>query len=266
MVKKKGTVEKERVVCQNCRYQYAFLYEAKKQAESSVPSLTGALKNYVNGRECFRACPHCGNYQDWMVTARRKHLMLDLFLVCLVGACGVLMYLIYQMLTVALDPLATGSFQSLDRAQTVLLGYLGFITLLASGYLGYLRWFWNPNQDVDTQSYEATVPQKLVPKDVVSAVSQFEAATRVAAEVELPPQDRSFGKLSWSSISWTKRCFIGTGLLIGIASLMAPAMSPDLAFALANKGMTMLPFYFGVVFLIASALGGSWQFLDEKLR
>ena len=85
MTEKKGTVEKERVVCQNCRYHYSFLYDAKEPIPDVQPNLNGNLRNFITPRECYRGCPHCGFYQDWMVKARRKYQMIDFLLVCMVG-------------------------------------------------------------------------------------------------------------------------------------------------------------------------------------
>jgi len=263
MTQKKGTVEKERVVCQNCRYHYSFLYDARRPAENTQATLTGNLKNYQNPRESFRACPHCGYYQDWMIAGKRKHQLRDLILVCLVGACGVLLYLAYQMVTVAVDPLGAGGFGALGQAEQILLGYLGMVAAVLLGYWAYLRSLWNPNGQVDTQSYEAALPQEVCPEDMLSSANQFEAARRLAAEVELPHKRR---ENLWASLSLTKRIFILAGVLLGASSLLAPAVSPELALALARRGMTMFPFYLGVTFFVSSALGSSWQFIDERLK
>lgn len=263
MTQTKGTVEKERVVCQNCRYHYSFLYDAKEATPSAQATLTGTLSNYRDPRESYRACPHCGYYQDWMLSARRKHHLKDMLLFCAVGACGVLLYLVYQMVAVAFDPLGTGGFGPLGRAEQVLMGYLGLMAVAVGGYWAYLHWLWNPNRDVDTQSYEAALPREVCPEEMTASATQYEAARRLAAEVELP---RRRFENPWARLSWTKRIFIIVGVFLGAASLMAPAVSPELALALARRGMTMFPFYLGVTFFVGSAISGSWQFIDHRLK
>lgn len=263
MSEKKGMVEKERVVCQNCRYQYSYLYEAKEPVPKAQPTLVGSLENYKNRRESFRACPHCGFHQDWMIQARRRHRMIDLLLVSLVGAAGVLLYFVYQMITVAINPLGNGGFAPVWQAQWILVGYAGVVAIAAAAYKAYLHWIWNPNEDVDTESYEASMPHEVCPEDAISAASQYEAAARKVAEVELPESPQVH---PWAMLSMTKKLIILAGMIAGAGTLIAPAMSPDLACTLAQRGMTMLPFYMGVVFMLTSALCGSWQFIDQKLR
>jgi len=263
MTQKKGTVEKERVVCQNCRYHYSFLYDAKEPASDSHPTMSGNLTNYLNRRESFRACPHCGYYQDWMVQVQRRHRLVDLILLSLVGACGLLLYLVYQMIVVALSPVQTGGFEGVYQAQWILLGYVGLVAAAAGLYAVYLRWIWNPNREVDTQSYEAAVPQEIRAEDFVSAASQYEAATRTVAEVELPRRRLAN---PWETLSMPKKVLIGLGAFGGACSLVAPVLSPELALNLAQRGMTMLPFYVGVAFLLSATLCGSWQFIDQRLR
>lgn len=261
--KQRRTVEKEKVVCQNCRYQYSFLYDAKDAIANLTPTLEGNLQNYINKRESFRSCPHCGYYQDWMVSARRKHGIADMLLLCMVGACGVLMYLVYQMVMAAFNPTMTEASTAIIHARYVIFGYLGFSVVAVTLKAAWLYFGWNPNKDVDTESYEAASPQQVCPQDVVSSISQYEAATRVLAEKQLP---RRRVENPWKSMGPKKKSAVIFGLLLGLFSLSAPAMSPDLAFTLARNGMTMLPFYMGLVFILSAALGGSLQLLDHGVK
>lgn len=263
MTKRKGIVEKERVVCQNCRYQYSFLYEAREAVTTPSPSMSGNLVNYVNPRESYRPCPHCGFVQDWMAGAWRRHRLTDLALAALIGASGVLIYLAYQMIAVALNPLAEGGFEPVYQAQTILAGYLGLVALAAAAYFAYLHWIWDPNKDVDTKSYEAASPESVCPEDAITAASQYEAAARLTREVEMP-QKHFFRPLT--SLSWTQKSVMLAGIVIGVGSFIAPALSPDLALELASRGLTMAPFYLGVGFMLIAAVSGSWQYLDDLLR
>ena len=261
--KKKGTVEKERVVCQNCRYQYSYLYDAKEAVQNPSPTMEGTLKNYLNRRESFRPCPHCGYVQDWMVKNRRRHRLTDLALVLFLGVSLVLMYLAYQMIAVTLNPLGAGSFEPVHQAQMILFGYLGLVVAISASYSVYLRWFWNPNYEVDTESYEAATPHEVLPDDAIHAASQYEAATKLAREVVLPR--KSFVN-PWTAMSRTQKGVVILGILAGLCSLLVPALSPELALNLAQRGMTMLPFYLGVTFMLGAAVCGSWKYLDYKLH
>jgi len=122
MSKKRGLVEKERVICHNCRYQYSFLYEAREAMPQVQPTLEGHLGNYLNKRESYRPCPHCGFVQEWMVATQRKRRLADFVLFTLFGLAGVLLYLVYQMLAVALNPLESGGFAPVHQAEWILDG------------------------------------------------------------------------------------------------------------------------------------------------
>ena len=179
--------------------------------------------------------------------------------VAVLSPCSVLC----KMVAVAFDPLRTGGFGPLGQAEQVLVGYLGLMAAAVAGYWAYLHWLWNPNRQVDTQSYEAALPHEVCPEEMTASATQYEAARRLAAEVELP---RRRFENPWARLSWTKRIFIIIGVFLGVASLLAPAVSPELALALARRGMTMFPFYLGVTFFVGSALSGSWQFIDQRLK
>jgi hypothetical protein len=263
MTQKKGTVEKERVVCQNCRYHYSFLYEAKESLPDSRPTMTGNLQNYVHPRESFRPCSNCGFVQDWMVGARRRQKLIDLILVSLIGGCGVLLYLIYQMVVVAMNPLQAAGFAPLNQAQLVAGLYVGLVALAACGYYSFLRWGWNPNKDVDTDSYEAATPEEVCPEDLVRSVSEYEAASRLMKEEQLPSKKKSS---PWASLTLTKKIFILLGFSLGLAALSAPWMSSSLAVSLAKRGMSLLPFYLGLALFVASLVGGSWNLFDQRLK
>lgn len=218
MSKKKGIVEKERVVCQNCRYHYSYLYDAREPMSVNLNNLTGTLSNYRNQRESFRACPHCGFYQSWMVAARRKHRLLDFFLLTLFGGCGVLAYLLYQMARVVIDPIGVGGFEPVNLAQNVLAGYIGVAFAAGLLYAIYLRLAWNPNRQVDTESYEATTPREICPEDLINSISQYEAATRRTLGIE-SAEEKELAGSSWSVLSFSKKIFLLLGFLIGIVSV-----------------------------------------------
>jgi hypothetical protein len=256
-----GQVEKQRVVCQNCRFQYSYLYEAKQPQPDAQPALYGNTRNYKNPREAFRACPHCGFVQDWMVAARRRSKMLDFSLVGLAGAVVVLAYLIYQMAVVLLNPLQAGIAESIHYAQMTLGGYLGVLLLAASCYWMWLQWGWRPNREVDTESYEAAVPQSVKTQDAIVAAARYEAAARHVPEKQLPGAPKA---RPWAALSTSRKMLVASGVLFGFFTLGAPAFSPELAFSLARKGMTMLPFYTGLAIIAAAFVSGFWEFIGQK--
>ncbi|HNT36264.1 MAG TPA: hypothetical protein PKH07_14865, partial [bacterium] len=67
------------MVCENCRYQFHFLYDHKKSRKATATTEAGRIRwdlaslksRYVDLHACYQPCPHCGYVQEWMVKAKR---------------------------------------------------------------------------------------------------------------------------------------------------------------------------------------------------
>lgn len=267
-VEQNGLVERELVICDNCRYQFNFLYDRKRSRrtarnadQSAVRWDLASLKNrYMDLHGCYQPCPHCGYVQEWMVRAKRWARIQDYGLIGLYGALLLsmvsLVVMLYATMSASGAPLG-GTLSGFGKlyAMTVVC-YLLFGTF----YVPYVARFWTPNRHVDRLRYEATkvvdIDEEQRRRSLQAYRQASQLATRLGATKTVSPEPR---------LSVRGKALILASCALAVMAFLSPSLFPQMVVSLSEIGLMMLPFYIGVVFLLITTIGGSWRFIYKMI-
>ena len=262
-----GKVEREHVICSNCRYQFSYLYEAREGGVnipcSSRPTpgeLRGKAatvrRGYSTMRDAYKACPSCGYHQDWMVRLRRGVMMRRFLAGCAGTGVAVMLVLFVRLFSAvawASEAVAAGS----GNIGAWILGiYLLLAGVAAAIFIPYVLRYWDPNRQVDRSSYDAAPPHAVPQLAQLHSRLRYEAAARVSDQLLAQADTR--GKISTRT-----KVIIGASLLLAALCALMPVGLPGMFSNLYEQGLMMLPFYLAAAFLAIGALGASWQFVER---
>lgn len=261
-------VERERVICENCRYQYQFLYDAKPSRKSSKRGHSpvrdrdlASLKNqYADLNTCYQPCPHCGFAQPWMVRAKRWARVQDY------GYMGLYAGIFLSLLSLALMLYAALSspegtvlalFSGFGKAYVaVTAGYL----LFGLAYVPFVLRFWDPNRHVDKRCYEATRAVEIDQEQQKQSIAAYQRAAQLASRLGrkqmVSPEPR---------LSARGKALVFASCALAVLAFLSPSLFPQLVVRLNDSGLMMLPFYIGMVFLLITTVGGSWKILYKMM-
>lgn len=254
-------VNKERVTCENCRFHYSYLYDAKQlppdesprsfRSEASRLRYETTLRRSLYRRvsDAWHPCPNCKCVQSWMVSLRRGTRL------CTYGLVVLGLGLIAGAVTLAMSLPAGSLF-----AEPLAIGAAG-VAALSLLYLPWLFWVWDPNRHVDCNSYEAMPLEQADPSVREQVARQYEQLARERAQARIA--GRTFGLPQSAGY----RVALAVLFLVGLAAFLTPAVFPAIIFFLSDRGILMAPFYLGAAFIGVSLLGVSWDLVGRvKMR
>lgn len=186
------SVYEERVVCENCKYHYAFLFESSEELrEGRLGPVATRLETteiekealrrlhlYAHPREVWHPCPHCGYVQSWMVAVVRRLKNRDSRITAAVLAAPLVAYFAARAAFAAGQPAAAA--EAALHAVLVLGVYAVLAGTALFVYRRYLHDRWTPNRDVDCSTYEAVRAVDVDPSRSEVARSAYIAAIRKA--------------------------------------------------------------------------------------
>ena len=264
--KTKMSVEKEHVICQNCHYQYSYLYEDKSKranVKTTYEKLakkdpTVIKKTHANLKDAYQPCPYCGFVQKWMYELRQRMLVKEFFIVAGVSVILIVGCVFFGVL---FSSEGTGNMGSVFAS--VLDKTLLYFLLLGIGSIAYFIWtflIWDPNRKVDRSSYEGARTKQVDRNALTESTLEYEAAAKVDA----------------GPVKKTKRVMVSLGVKIvmsilatcGLVAFLSPSLFPEMISELNNRGFMMLPFYIGVGCFLLSMVSPAFfnLFNQDKSR
>ena len=240
----KTTVEKEQVICQNCHYQYSYLYEDKGKRQKvktnyeklARKDLKVIHKTHANLKDAYQPCPCCGFVQKWMVELRRKLLLKEFFIVAAVSVVLIVGCVFFGVASIVGDSMGLGQILS-----TVLDKTIPYFLLLSIGTIAYAIWaflLWDPNRRIDKSSYDGARAQHLDRKALTESTLEYEAAAKVSSiKIKSPRR---------IELSLSTKLIMSIFATCGLVAFLSPSLFPEIISDLNNRGFMMLPFYVGL--------------------